>query len=443
VPDTVQSDPVTFEQEAMWLHDYLYNGQSLYLESWVCRLRGTLDIAAVDWTINQIVTRHSALHSGIRLEGRRLVQVLRPGLPVVVEWLPGFECSLDEDLQRLVRRPLDLSASPMRVTCLEVGAGDVVLVWQLHHLVADDWALSILEREFQEFYCARVDGRPAELPALPMQPGAYAAAQRRDGINPELADYWRKHLVNAPGESTLRPDRPPPEAPSHRGGLIRFRVGADLGNGIRSLARQSRTTPFTVAAAAVAALLWGCNGSEDQVLGTPVSRRGAVNVNLMFTCLTDLLPLRLHVRAEDSFGELIKSTKLAISGTLAHRDIPFSHLLRECGYPRSSPRPLLCQVILVVDDIPKADLDLPGLRAERLYVNSGISKFDLEIALVLEGAGYQGFLRYARDLFSAETARDILAGFRALLEGAVDQPSRPLGTMLGVLPPPLRPGTAG
>jgi hypothetical protein len=440
VPEPAQGHPVTFEQEAMWLHDHLYDGQSMYLESWVCRLRGTVDMAVVDWTIKQIVARHSALHSGIRLDGGRLVQVLLPDRPIAIERLRCAESALRSELQRLVRRPLDLRASPMRVTCVELGVGDVVLVWQLHHLVVDDWALSILEREFQELYSARVAGGHAGLPPLPMQPATYAAAQRGHGVNPDLVDYWRKRLENAPAESTVPPDRPPPEAPSHQGGLIRFRVDTDLGNRIRALARQSRTTPFTVAAAAVAAWLWGCNGSRDQVLGTVVSRRGAIGLDQMFTCLADLLPLRMLVRAEDSFAELIKSTKLVVSETLAHRGIPFSVLLREAGGTRSSRRPLLCQVILVVDDIPKARLDMPAVRAERLYVHSGICKFDLEVTLVTDRGGYQGFLRYATDLYKAETARNIQAGFCALLEQAVDRPDLPLGSTLNALPLPLVPG---
>lgn len=433
MPDAAQGDPVTFEQEAMWLHDRLHDGQSMYLESWVCRLRGTVDMAAVDWAINQIVTRHSALHSGIRLDGGRLAQVLLPERPIVLERLRCDNCSLGFELQRLIRRPLDLRASPMRVTCLELGVGDVVLVWQLHHLVVDDWATSILEREFLELYCAQVAGGHAELPPLPMQPGAYAAAQRGRGVNPDLVDYWRRRLEDAPSESSVPPDRPPPEAPSHRGGLVRFRVDADLGNRIRGLARQSRTTPFTVAAAAVATLLRGCNGSPDQVLGTVVSRRGAVGLDHMLTCLADLLPLRMLVRAEDSFAELIKSTKLVVCETLAHRDIPFSLLLRETGGSRSLRRPPLCQVVLVVDDIPKVRLGMPGIRAERLYVHSGICKFDLEVTLVAEGYSYQGFLRYATDLFNAETARNIQAAFCALLERAVDRPDLPLGDLINAL----------
>ena len=127
-------------------------------------------------------------------------------------------------------------------------------------------------------------------------------------------------------------------------------------------------------AAAVAALLRGCNGSEDQVLGTVVSRRSAAELDQMVTCLADLLPLRIAVRDGDSFAELMRSAKVAVSETLAHRSIPFSVLLREIASSRDLRMPPLCQVVLVVDDIPKVSLDMPEVWVERLYVHSGICK---------------------------------------------------------------------
>ena len=186
----------------MWLHDSFYASHSMYLESWVCRLRGALDIAALDWTIQQLVIRHSALHSGIWLEGKKLVQVLLAENPIAIERLRCAEASLDGELWRLARRPLDLRESPVRVTCIEVAVGDVVVVWQLHHLVVDDWALAILETDFKELYCARVAGRRPELPSLPKQPRDYAADQRARGVDPELietgAGAWRMPRRRAP-----------------------------------------------------------------------------------------------------------------------------------------------------------------------------------------------------------------------------------------------------
>ncbi|HUC59875.1 MAG TPA: condensation domain-containing protein [Streptosporangiaceae bacterium] len=422
--------PVTYEQEAIWLHDRRDPAASIYLESWACRLRGTVDPGAVEWAVSQVVARHPALHSGIDFDGEQVVQFVREDHTVDVERLGRPELPLGRALEQFVRRPLDVSVSPLRVTLLELAPDDAVLLIQLHHLVADDWALAVLEREFAEFYCARTEGRAARLAPLPLTPGEYATAQRAAGVDPSLVAYWREILRNAPGESTVPPDRQPPESPSNRGGLTTFEIEAALGGELRALARRSRTTPFVVLAAAVTALLWACNGSAEQIVGAAVSRRGMAGLDQMITCLTGILPLRQQVSAEEGFGALVASTKQVVTSTVAHRDLPFPAIVSALSRPRNLRRPPLCQVVLVVDDVPRCDLALPGVTAERLHVHTGIVKVDLGFTLVKDGDGYQGRLVYASDLFRPESAARLAADFRALLAAGIAQPDLPLSEVI-------------
>lgn len=422
--------PVTYEQEAIWLHDRRDPAASIYLESWTCRLRGAVDTGAVEWAISQIVARHPALHSGFEFDGEQVVQIVHDDNVAVVERLARPDLALDHVLEQLVRRPLDIQASPLRASLLELAPDDVVLVIQLHHLVVDDWAVAILEREFQEFYCARVAGRAARLDPLPLLPGEYAAAQRAAGVDPSLVSYWRERLRDAPAESTVPAGLPPPERPSTSGELVRFQFDAALAGRLRAMARRSRVTPFTLLAAAVTVLLCAYNGSSDQVLGTIVSRRGPAGLDQMITYLASLMPLRQRVRADEGFHALVASTKQVVTDTVAHRDIPFPAMLRGLGRPRNLRRPPLCQVVLVVDDVPRCPLELPGVTVERLHVHQGIAKVDLGITLVKDGDSYRGRLVYASDLFRPRTARQIAADFCALLAAGVAEPDRPLSDVI-------------
>lgn len=421
--------PVTYEQEAMWIHDRMDPDPSIYLESWVCRLRGSVDPSAVEWAVTQILGRHQALRSSIDLHADRIVQIVHDDA-AVVERLSCPHRELNDVLEKLVRRPLDIRISPLRVTLLELSPDDVLLVIQFHHVVVDDWALAVLEQEFQEFYLARTLGRPARLAPLPLQPREYAAAQRAAGIDPSVAAYWQRRLRDAPAQSTIPADRPPPDHPSRRGGLVRFRLDAELGKRLRAAARGFRVTPFTLLAATLTALLHAYNGSPDQVLGIVVSRRGPAELNQMIMCLADLMPMRQRVRPEEGFAELVASTKDAVTGALAHRDLPFWLLLKELEWPTNFSRPPLCQVVLVVDDVPRPRLQLPDVRAERLYVHSGKSKFDIVITLVKEGDSYEGFLVYASDLFCQDTAQQIVVDFCALATAVIAEPTRALADVI-------------
>lgn len=414
--------PVTYEQEAIWLEDSMDPSSSIYLVSWVCKLRGAVDTGAVEWAVRQIVARHPALHSGIEFDGERIVQIEREDHAVDVERLGRPDLPLEAALEELAQRPMDLRVSPVRVTLLEMAPDDVVLLIQLHHVVVDDWSMAILEREFQEFYCARVEDRAVLLDPLPLLPGEHAAAQRSAGITPSVVTYWRERLQGAPLESTVPAEQPSPSRRGNQGGLMQFQIDAALGDGVRAMARHSRTTPFTVLSAGVTLLLCAYNGSSDQVLGTIVSRRGSAGVDQMITCLAGILPMRQRVRTEEGLGALVAATKQVVTGVVAHRDIPFSVILKELKWPRNYSRPPMCQVVLVVDDVPRCSLELPGVRTERLYVHTGIALADIVLSLLEDGDGYRGLLVYASDLYRRETAQQMAADFCALLAAGIAKP---------------------
>lgn len=415
--------PMTYEQEAMWLDDHLDDGPSRYLESWVYRLSGPLDLEAVEWAIARIVDRHEALRTRLTIDGDELVQVVLPehGTRMLRRRCPAGQ--LDAELRRAVSQPLDLDVSPMRAILLQLASSESVLVVQFHHAVVDDWALAVFEHEFSQLYTARLQGRPAELAPLPLQLGEYALAQRSAGIDALLLRHWQQLLHEFPAQNSAPPDRPRPAAPTHRGGQIRFRIGDDAGELTRRLARAQRATPFTVFAAALTVLLCGYQGSDELILGTPISRRGEASLDGLIGCLTDLVPLRQAVRPEDSFAHLVSATRAVVWDAIAHKDLPYAELVARAVNRRDIRRTPLCQTALVIDDAPRDPLALPGVAGERLYVHPGTSKFDLCLTLVADGGGYRGFLEYASDLYDQDTAARIGNDFLAVLSTALGNPT--------------------
>lgn len=103
--------PMSFEQESIWLNDQYQQGTSRYLESWVHRLRGPLDIVAVEAALTGIVARHEALRSRLTLvDGNPRQTVLPPTrIPVDVRWITA-----DERETALRRRSPGRRTSPNR-----------------------------------------------------------------------------------------------------------------------------------------------------------------------------------------------------------------------------------------------------------------------------------------------------------------------------------------
>lgn len=421
--------PMTYEQEGMWLDDHLDDEPSRYLESWVYRLSGPLDLDAAEWALARIVDRHEVLRSRLVMHADQLVQVVLPEHDTRLLRRPCGISALGDELRRTVSQPLDLDVSPLRATLLELAPEESVLVIQFHHAVVDDWALAILDSEFGALYTARVEGRPADLPPLPLQLGEYARAQRSAGIDAAVLRYWKKRLEHLPKQDPVSQDRPRPASSSHQGGQVRFRIGADTARLIHRVGRSYRGSPFIVLAAAVTALVNAYNGTSDQIIGTPVSRRGAADIDGLIGCLTDLLPLRQAIRPGESFADLVESTREVVWEAVEHREIPYSAILAGAVARKDFRMSPLCQTVLVVDDV-RVPLDMRGLKTERLYVHSGATKFDLFFMFVRDSGGYEALLDYATDLYDPRTAERIAQEFQVMLETAVNDPGKPLPEIL-------------
>lgn len=427
---------LTREQEAIWLNDALTEGRSRYTALWAHRLTGDVDADAVEWALDQVVLRHEALRSRFLLEAGVLTQTAgeRPCRPLVRE-----ECApagVADRLRALAAEPLDPADGPLRPTLLRVAADDWVLAVLIHHLVMDDWSLSLLDREFSHFYRVRRapdTAAPAPLPPAP-QLGRYADAQRAKPVADADLRHWTTRLEGAPETSTIPPDRPRPAELGHGGARVPFRVPADVADGVRRFARAARTTPFTVFATAAAALLHRHGSGGDIVLGTPVSRRGGAELAGVMGCLSDLMPLRLAVEPAACFRDLVGAARSEALSMMRHRDVPFGRIVRDTVTAEDLGRFPLFQTVVAVDDTDDRGLDLPGVTAERLYVHPGTTKFDLCFDIAADRGTFRGFLDYATDLYEPATARRIADRYTRLLASALDEPDRPLRE-IAVLPP--------
>ncbi|MEU2158743.1 amino acid adenylation domain-containing protein [Streptomyces sp. NPDC019396] len=434
--DATSCHPMSYEQESIWLNDQVQEGTSRYLESWVNRLRGPVDIDAVRIALNGVVDRHESLRSRLVLAEGRPVQQVLPHLSVPLTIRDVTEDGLDAALREAVSGPVVLSEPPLlRATLLRIAQDDAVLAVCVHHAVVDGWCFSLFDHEFSELYRKALGEARPPLPGLPLQFGPYAAAQRDGGeaARAEALAFWKHSLADAPEESAFPADRPRPAVLGAGGDRIEFTVGAMLGQGIRRLSRRLRTTPFAVMTAALAVLIGRHTGQDDVVIGTPVSRRDTPEVAGMIACLTDVMPLRLRPTAHLSFQEFVDIAKESIWSAVRHKDLPYSHLVRELGVERTLGRFPLFQVVFALDDAPAPNLDLPDVDAERLYVHSGTAKYDSFLHMIPAGDGFRGLWDFSTDLFDAATAHRLAARLRSLLEEVVADPGRPV-CELDVLP---------
>ncbi len=178
--------------------------------------------------------------------------------------------------------------------------------------------------------------------------------------------------------------------------------------------------------AAFLVLLRRYTGHQDLVLGTPVANRGRAELEQLVGLFLNTLVLRCDLSGNPTFRELLGRVRRTALEAYGHQDLPIERLVEELQPERDLSRTPLFQVMftLIRDSLPAASLG--GLEVSRLDVESGTSKFDLNLTVVEQAGGLSLGLEYNSELFDAATMERLLGHYQVLLEGIVADPEQRL-----------------
>jgi hypothetical protein len=245
-------------------------------------------------------------------------------------------------------RPFAPEGPFTRAALLRAAADDHVLLWTMHHMVADGWSIGIFHGELRALYAALARGEPAALAPLPTTYGEHARRQRRELSGDALAahvGYWRERFAGAPAALELPTDRPRPPAPSGSGASVPLELDADTAARVAALAREAGVTPFMVLLAAFQLLLSRWSGQDDVVVGTPIANRTRPEVEPLIGYFANTLALRTDLSGDASFAGLLARVRETTLGAYEHQDLPFEKLVEEIRPPRTLSHSPVFQVL--------------------------------------------------------------------------------------------------
>jgi amino acid adenylation domain-containing protein len=437
--------PLSFAQERLWFLDQFEPGTPAFNIPAATRLRGTLDQGALEESLNRIVQRHETLRTRFFSEEGKAWQEVLPELRLTVELedlsnLPEEERRAAE--RRIVMehsaRSFDLSRGPLLSTLLlRLAADDHLLVFSIHHTVADGWSLGVLQSELARHYRAALRGEPTGLPPLPLQYADFADWQRRrfqgETLERELA-FWRPQLAGVPFLE-LRGDRPRPPVQTFRGGYEDFAVPAPLARAAEALAQQEGISLFMVLLAGFKLLLQRYAQQDDFAVGALIANRNRAELEGMIGSFVNNLALRTDLtgdgeRPEGPDGrELLRRVRETTLAAYAHQDIPFEKLIEELHPERDMSRGALIQVMFNLLNFPTVHEELPGLTLSSSGVRGERANFDLTLWMTEGREGLVGWMEYNADIFDRSTVRQMVGHLLRLLEGLTSDPGRPAGDL--------------
>ncbi|MFJ3517039.1 amino acid adenylation domain-containing protein [Streptomyces sp. NPDC090131] len=439
--------PLSYAQARLWFLHRMDGPNATYNIPLALRLRGELDTAALEAAVHEVSARHEALRTVFAedAEGpyQRVLEPADAAVPFVVADVEPAD--LGRSIDAAAGHAFDLEReTPLRVSVLRTAADEQVLLLLLHHIAGDEWSAGPLLADLSAAYAARCAGGVLDTAPPAVQYADYALWQREllgEAVTPGSvahgqAGFWREALAGLPQELELPADRPRPVRPTHEGRTVSAALPQELVAELEALAGERGTTMYTVVTAAVAALLHRLGAGEDIPLGSPVAGRGEEALDGLVGFFVNTLVVRADLAGDPSFAELLRRTGSFGAAALAHADLPFDAVVEAVNPERSLSRHPLFQTMVAYEDGGAEPVRALGaLAAEEFPVSAGDAKFDLEI-LFRRTPGTDGSpaamtcgVRYATDLFDAETVRSLLARLLRLLGAAATAPEVPLAEL--------------
>ena len=430
--------PLSFTQQKRWA--YQKSNPIIYFCGNFRRhhLKGELNLAALRESFNEIIRRHQPLRTTFREVNGSPVQVVAPTGEVnlsVVELKNLPKKSKFEEAEKLSdeirRQPFDLENGPlMRITLICLDEQTHILLVHIHDILMDNSSFILFYQELGVLYEAFALGKPSPLPPLSIQYLDYINWQQKllksQRLEPKL-NYCNQWLATGePPKLKLPVQQLSGSSLSPFGTNEEFEICADLTARLKILSQQQKTTLFMTVLAAYSTLLYRYSGCEDIVIRAPHDARDHWKLKPLIGCIGNVVLLRIDLRGNPSFLELLSRVRQVVLEALEHQDVPFEQLAKAVKPEYQLNNSVFKAVFTIFPKAPQEELKLLGLDVTFWEMEEFELRPDLELAIwdneTAEGTSQKAWWQYKKDYFDLKSIATVTQDFLDLLEEVVSNP---------------------
>jgi thioester reductase-like protein len=428
--------PLSFAQERLWLLDQLQPGNPVHNLRAAYRLKGLLNVEALEQSIQEIVRRHEVLRTTFPAVNEEPIQVISNNLTVELQIVNLADLPTQQqevEVRRLVtvagQEPFDLVRGPLlRIKLLHLAKDEHVLLRVIHHIINDVWSDTVFMRELATLYAAFCVGKPSPLPELPIQYLDFAQSQRQwlqGEILKSQLDYWKQQLGGSLSTLKLPTDYSLATLPSYQGASQFLILSRNLTDALKALSHEEGVSLFVTVLAAFKMVLYQYSRQQEIILCSPVAGRQQPETKKLIGYFNNLVLLRTNLGQNPSFRELIHRVSRVTLEAQEHQYLPFQYLGSLLGVPGT----ILSRAMFTMQNVLSQPQELAGVSVSLMEMSEGISNFDVSLSIKEKGEQLMGVMRYKTDLFKESTIAQMLENFQILLQDMVANPHQQLSDL--------------
>jgi len=370
-------------------------------------IENKVDAGQLALAFEKLIARHESFRVSFAMKDGQLVQVIADQVDFTLPEIALKKSELDAYAGKF-SRPFDLAKAPLlRAEVATLDTGEQVLLFDVHHIVADAFSLQIIFQELNALY------QNEDLPELKIQYKDFSRWQNAHFESEAFKvhqDYWLKQFEQDIPVLDFPYDFQRPPVITYEGAVLTFSVEEDLLAKVRNFSAKNETTPFMVFLSAFYLLFHKYSRQEDIIIAIADLGRNAPEVSETIGMFINHLAIRAFPKDDKTPTEFLAEVKDLMVNAYAHQEYPFDQLVQKLNLPRDMSRDPLTGITFSYMNFKQPEQDESGLQF-RPYEGQvkDSSKFDMAIF----GTEFPDKIDFAIEYYSAVLSEATMQQFGA------------------------------
>ncbi|MDC8004719.1 amino acid adenylation domain-containing protein [Aureisphaera galaxeae] len=432
----MESYPISLMQRRLWLLSQNKNRSIAYNMFAYDEVKG-VDEACFDKAILSIIERHESLRTIFKknAEGEIHQYILEPSEVKVdiqkidLRGASDFGAELATFVKFDSEVPFHLEQGPLiRIALIRKSEDEYVFYRNMHHIIADNWSLEQLTKEYEAFYIYHKYGIAPNLEPLEIQYKDYSVWQL-DKISSEKFNssqqYWSEKFKGEVPKLSFVFSKERPTIKTYNGYSVNNTIKSET---IREFFNHSGVegiTPFMKVLAVLNMVLYHNSFQTDIVVGSPVSGRNNPKLKDQIGVYINTIPFRTQLEVDKDFNQLLTEVKTNVIEGYKHNEYPFDLIVENLNLEADFSRNPVFDVMLVVTHDANSEVELKTSVGEEVDYDT-TAKFDVTFYVEIKDDTMQYSLSVNSDLFDPEDMKLLSNQFLQLIELITSDDSRSL-----------------
>ncbi len=417
--------PLSEAQKRMYFISQLDNSNLSYNMSNALNIEGRIDIKRLEEAFHSLIMRHEGLRTSFKNLDGEPVQYINSDFDFNIQYFKSEKET--DDLLGAFRQPYDLAKAPLfRVGLVEQAQDKYILLMDMHHIISDGISRDILSNDLIRIYNNEL------LPELKIQYKDFAQ-WHNNILNSEEIKKQEQYWLNMFKDEIDTPDLPIDYSRTQRadysGRQFIFTTGKALGNKLKLIAKQEKTTLFCLLLTAYKIVLAKASGSEDITVGIPVSGRNHIDVENTVGMFINTLAVRSYPTGNKTIREYLSEVSKNLFEAIDNQDYQLDMLLQKLSIKRNFGRNPLFDTIFNSQNYSSSvnnasSFTVDNVTFSQCECEGTTATFDITLYFEEQEGDIKLYGTYRTSLFKHSTIEYLMGECLRLLEEIANTPEK-------------------